>query len=436
MSVDKIQGSANGIFFAGALVGCLAASMLADKVGRVRCLQIICGICVIGAVLQAASVRIAMFFVGRFIGGMASGMMNSTVPLYQSEVAPPKTRGRMVGAHGFLLVTGYAMAGWSGYGCYFAKNPHVQWRLLFALQIVAPAALLAASPMLPESPRWLINEAKHERARVILSKLHDTPDGDDTLARKEFLEIERQIELDKTKPTTVRSMLMTPSYRWRLLTGFLLQYVSFDEPRQTLHTDLTRCLCQSTGVLVVNNYQVLLYNNLGLHNSLPLLLYSVYLTWAAFLNWVASMTVDRVGRVRMLTIGIVSSLPTSGGSRAVTRSNSSAARLRSHAFMLHRPGCRVRLDFQQSWSGLRRLLLVRFRHLLRFLCRCCVVDLLRRNIPHTRSSPWICTVGRRLPRHRYSLHTTGGNGVYEYRLEILSRIHQSQLRLRASILVL
>jgi hypothetical protein len=59
-------------------------------------------------------------------------------------------------------------------------------------------------------------------------------------------------------------------------------------------------------VLVINNYQVLLYNSLGLRGSLPLLLYSLYLTWAAFLNWVGSMIVDRVGRVRMLSAGVVS----------------------------------------------------------------------------------------------------------------------------------
>lgn len=51
--------------------------------------------------------------------------------------------------------------------------------------------------------------------------------------------------------------------------------------------------------------QVLLYNNLGLTGSVPLLLYAVYLTWAAGLNWVSSMIVDRVGRIKLLIIGIV-----------------------------------------------------------------------------------------------------------------------------------
>lgn len=52
--------------------------------------------------------------------------------------------------------------------------------------------------------------------------------------------------------------------------------------------------------------KVLLYNGLGLTGSLPLLLYAVYVSWAAFLNWVGSLIVDRAGRIRMLTIGIVS----------------------------------------------------------------------------------------------------------------------------------
>lgn len=68
---------------------------------------------------------------------------------------------------------------------------------------------------------------------------------------------------------------------------------------------VSRCIAQSTGVLVINNYQVLLYNGLGLTGYLPLLLYGVYTAWAAFLNWVGAMFVDRFGRILMLTVGLV-----------------------------------------------------------------------------------------------------------------------------------
>jgi MFS family permease len=58
-------------------------------------------------------------------------------------------------------------------------------------------------------------------------------------------------------------------------------------------------------VLVVNNYLVLLYNNLGLKGWLPLLLYAIYDLWAAIMNFVNSLLLDRLGRIRILTVGLI-----------------------------------------------------------------------------------------------------------------------------------
>lgn len=66
-----------------------------------------------------------------------------------------------------------------------------------------------------------------------------------------------------------------------------------------------RCISQSTGVLVVNNYQIMLYNSLGLKNSLPLLLYACYDSWAAFMNFVNTLMLDRWGRIRIMLIGMI-----------------------------------------------------------------------------------------------------------------------------------
>jgi len=78
-------------------------------------------------------------------------------------------------------------------------------------------------------------------------------------------------------------------YRKRMFFGFYLQ-----------------AMCQSTGVLVVANYMVLELNNLGVSGALPLLLLAVYNTWAACLNYVNALLIDRIGRIRIITIGIVS----------------------------------------------------------------------------------------------------------------------------------
>jgi MFS family permease len=48
-----------------------------------------------------------MLLVGRFLNGVGAGMMDVVVPLYQAEISPPKSRGRLVGSHGFLIVVGY-----------------------------------------------------------------------------------------------------------------------------------------------------------------------------------------------------------------------------------------------------------------------------------------------------------------------------------------
>lgn len=148
------------------------------------------------------------------------------------------------------------MAAWTGLGCFFAKG-EVQWRLCLSLQIVAPLLLLCGSPWLPESPRWLISHHREREGLEVLQRLHVRPgDTSDIAAKEEYYQIRKQIELEnQTGVTTFLDMFRRRSYRRRIVCGLLVQ-----------------CAAQSTGVLVVNNYQVLLYNNLGLYGWLPLLL--------------------------------------------------------------------------------------------------------------------------------------------------------------------
>jgi MFS family permease len=234
-----------------------------------------------------------MLLVGRFLTGMGAGMANCSIPLYQSEVAPPSQRGRMVGLHGTALAGGYALAGWSGYGCYFETNPNIQWRLLLCLQVISPALLLAMTPWLPESPLWSILNDKMDEALQNLRKLHHTKeDPNDIMAREEFVQIQRQIALERSRPSTLWAMMKVPSYRRRLLIGFFIQF-----------------LAQSSGITVINNYSVLLYTQLGLSGSKTLLVYAFWVTLSCIANYGSSLIVDRFGRVRLFKVGVVSCPP-------------------------------------------------------------------------------------------------------------------------------
>ena len=69
------------------------AGSLADAVGRPRAVTI--GFCVsgLGAAIEAASIHIAMFIVGRIIIGIGIRLYLSTVVVYICELAPPAQRG-------------------------------------------------------------------------------------------------------------------------------------------------------------------------------------------------------------------------------------------------------------------------------------------------------------------------------------------------------
>lgn len=99
--------AANGLFAGGGIIGASFIFLVLNALGRKTSIHIVCALAVISAAIQGGSVDIGMFLFGRFLNGVAMGMMQVTVPIYQSELSPAIQRGRMVGAHGFLVVCGY-----------------------------------------------------------------------------------------------------------------------------------------------------------------------------------------------------------------------------------------------------------------------------------------------------------------------------------------
>lgn len=61
---------------------------------------------IIGSVISAASQNIAMLIVGRIINGFCVGICSSQVPVYISELSPPRLRGRLVGCQQWAITWG------------------------------------------------------------------------------------------------------------------------------------------------------------------------------------------------------------------------------------------------------------------------------------------------------------------------------------------
>ena len=96
--------------------------------------------------------------------------------------------------------------------------------VLTSRTVVSPLLLLIGSPWLPESPRWLIINRRQQEGFANLRKLHSRRgDPEEILAREEFLQIRRQVELESTETHGIRQLLKRPSSRKRLLCGFLVE---------------------------------------------------------------------------------------------------------------------------------------------------------------------------------------------------------------------
>jgi MFS family permease len=165
----------------------------------------------------AGSTNIAEFLVFRFVAGASAFMILAAVPIWMNEVVPVALRGGLVDIHAVFLLLGYTVQGWVGFGFYFWKTGGSNtWRPPIALQCAWPAMLLMGIYWIPESPRWLVMKDRIEEAKVILNRLHSDPsDPNDTYARAEFYQIQKQLMIDRTLGSSWAHMFKKPSYRKR-----------------------------------------------------------------------------------------------------------------------------------------------------------------------------------------------------------------------------
>ncbi|OCL07237.1 MFS sugar transporter [Glonium stellatum] len=306
-------GTANGLFSAGGAVGALFMMWSCEKFGRKVNIQLGAALSVLGGALQGGAAALGMFQAGRFISGMGIGVLVTVCPMYLAEMSSPFVRGWLVGHHAIFLVFGYMLSAWVGYGCYFATkvNESFAWRFPLCLQVLSPLILLIGSPWLPRSPRWLLSKGRTEEAWTILQKLRESPDDPHNLvAKEEFFQTKEQLKLDAAKLAATGHGIWTAvwkkkSYRKRMIIGFLTQWGA-----------------EFAGPLIINNYAVILYTNLGETGHMPLLLSALWLTTAGLIyNPGGAWLHDKINSRRgMFMFGLAGCLLTTSLLAAMTAS--------------------------------------------------------------------------------------------------------------------
>ncbi len=173
---DLTHGIALAMALFGTSIGAAFGNIPANKIGRKKSLVWIGFLFLISSIGAAMAPEIYSFMLFRFISGLSIGASSVVAPVYISEIAPAKYRGRLVISFQLNVVSGILLAYLSNYLLQGVGGAD-DWRWM--LGVVAIPSLLFSLIMMtvPETPRWLIlfkNDEAH--AREVLAITEDDVD--------------------------------------------------------------------------------------------------------------------------------------------------------------------------------------------------------------------------------------------------------------------
>ncbi|MFI7503068.1 sugar porter family MFS transporter [Streptomyces sp. NPDC049687] len=163
----------------GCAIGAATAGRIADRIGRIRVMQIAAVLFTVSAVGSALPFSLWDFALWRVVGGFAIGMASVIGPAYIAEVAPPAYRGRLGSFQQAAIVIGIAVSQLVNWGLLNSAGGDQRgtlmgleaWQVMLGVMVVPAVLYGLLSFAIPESPRFLISVGRRERAREILAEV-------------------------------------------------------------------------------------------------------------------------------------------------------------------------------------------------------------------------------------------------------------------------
>lgn len=222
---STMQGFTIAVYEIGCLLGALTNLQINDRYGRLKSILIGCALMIIGGAIQASSFSLGQFIAGRIISGIGNGLNTSSVPVYQSEIARPEIRGKLVMLSAALTTGGVALSYWLDFGMYFTKGEE-SFRFPIGFQIIFPIVILPLLFKLPDSPRWLASKGKFVEAAKVFAAFEGTSVNDEHI-KHELRDIRISLLQEKSlkKESRFKSMFKQGKHRnfQRLMLGFWSQ---------------------------------------------------------------------------------------------------------------------------------------------------------------------------------------------------------------------
>lgn len=275
----------------GSALGAWYAGVAAMKFGRVRVMLTAAFLFSVSALGSALAGSLWSFVVWRFIGGLGVGIAAVIAPAYIAEVAPAHLRGRLGSLQQLAIAIGLFISFVSNYALSnIAGSPNnelwgglLAWRWMLLVELF-PAVLYGIMALkLPESPRYLVTLGKDKEAADVLTKY---------VGESKPLEKVKEIRSSLGNLDDVVSVKNVLSSKTLFLpvvwVGIVIAFIS-----------------QFTGINIILYYASSLWSAVGFSQSLSFAVPIGTTTIGVIMTVVGMVTIDRVGRRKLLLTGSV-----------------------------------------------------------------------------------------------------------------------------------
>lgn len=258
----------------GTVIGAALGGIPADLFGRKKTLFWIGLSFFISSIGAAIAPDVNLFMLFRFLGGLGIGASSVVAPIYISEIAPAKHRGKLVISFQLNIVLGILIAYVSNY---FIQGIENDWRIMLGV-VSLPSLLFSILILLtPETPQFLLLKRNDLAGARKVLELAD-PNPEETIRRIQ----------NNAKQSTDKERLFSGKFVWPLTLAFLFAFFN-----------------QMSGINAIIYYAPRIYELTGLGKESALLSTAgigIANLLFTLLGW---YLIDRVGRRILMFIGSI-----------------------------------------------------------------------------------------------------------------------------------
>jgi len=275
---DTLLGWAVSSALIGCLIGSITAGKPGDILGRRLMLKVMAVLFFISALGTGLSESLTVFVIARFIGGLAIGGASVLAPMYISEIAPARLRGRLVATSQLAIVSGILLAFFSNY--LLMGSGESNWRYMFLAGVIPSVVFFVLLFFVSQSPRWLVMVGRNKEAKEVLTKLNPHEDIEKTMD-----DIVQSLNKESMSKSVV---LFKKPYRKLVLIGIAVGMFN-----------------QFTGINTIMYYAPTIFKSAGFSESSSFLQTVLVGVTNLVFTVIAMTVIDKLGRKFLLMMGAV-----------------------------------------------------------------------------------------------------------------------------------